>query len=62
MNNHNAVIKGVAYYHPENSVSNEYFIKHFEKQGKDIRHLLENTGRENRYISGDFNETIYIGI
>ena len=58
MKNHNAVIKGVAYYHPENSVSNEYFIKHFEKQGKDIRHLLENTGRENRYISDDFNETI----
>ena len=58
MKNHNAVIKGVAYYHPENSVSNEYFIEHFEKQGKDIRHLLENTGRENRYISDDFNETI----
>ena len=58
MKNHNAVIKGVAYYHPENTVSNEYFIKHFEKQGKDIRHLLENTGRENRYISDDSNETI----
>lgn len=58
MEKHNAVIKGVAYYHPENSVGNEYFIEHFEKQGKDIRHLLESTGRENRYISDDFNETI----
>jgi 3-oxoacyl-[acyl-carrier-protein] synthase-3 len=55
---YNSVIKGVAYYHPENQVQNDYFIEHFEKQGEDIRNLLASTGRESRYISDDVNETI----
>lgn len=54
----NAIIKGVAYYHPDNKVDNEYFIEHFKKQGKDISHLLEVTGRSSRYICDDENETI----
>lgn len=29
----NAMIKGIAYYHPKNVVDNEYFIEHFKKQG-----------------------------
>lgn len=55
---YNAVIKDIAYYHPDNQVENDYFIEHFEKQGEDIRHLLASTGRETRYISEDLDETI----
>lgn len=54
----NAIIKGVAYYHPEHKVDNEYFIEHFKKQGKNITGLLKTTGRKNRYISDDETENI----
>ena len=54
----NAMIKGVAYYHPENVVDNEYFIEHFKKQGKDIEGLLRATGRKSRYISTDEKENM----
>ncbi|MBC2579603.1 ketoacyl-ACP synthase III [Clostridium sp. DJ247] len=55
---HNAIIKGVSYYHPENSVDNSYFLEHFQKQGQDISGLLKVTGRESRYISNDTDETV----
>lgn len=58
MKNHNAVIKDVAYYHPDNVVDNEYFIKHFDAQGVDIRHLLKSFGRRSRYLSNDPNENV----
>lgn len=54
----NLMIKGVSYYHPENSVGNEYFIEHFKKQGKDIEGLLRATGRKNRYISDKEEENM----
>lgn len=54
----NAMVKGVAYYHPENIVGNEYFIEYFKKQGKDIEGLLRATGRKNRYVSSDEEENI----
>lgn len=54
----NAVIKGVAYYHPDNVVDNEFFIEHFKKQGKDIEGLLRATGRKSRYISNDDEENM----
>lgn len=53
----NVIIREVAIYHPHNQVTNDYFIEHFEKQGKDIKPLLEITGRESRYLSVDDNET-----
>jgi len=52
----NVKILEVAVYHPENKVGNDYYIRHFAKQGKDITGLLEATGRENRYLSTDRNE------
>ncbi|URZ01543.1 ketoacyl-ACP synthase III [Clostridium felsineum] len=58
MLSNNAVIKDIAYYHPDNLVGNDYFIKHFDKQGIDIRSLLSAFGRKYRYISNDINETI----
>lgn len=54
----NAIIKGVAYYHPDNAVDNEYFIEYFKKQGKDIEGLLKATGRKTRYISTDAEENM----
>lgn len=54
----NAIIKGVAYYHPEHKVDNEYFIEHFKKQGENITGLLKTTGRKNRYISDDETENV----
>ncbi len=56
--NNNAMIKGIAYYHPERKVGNEYFIEHFKKQGKDINGLLKATGRKERYISDDEQENM----
>ena len=52
------MIKGIAYYHPEQSVGNEYYIEHFRNQGKDIEKLLEATGRKNRYVSASEEENI----
>lgn len=49
-------IKNIAVYYPENIVGNDYFIKHFDSQGKDIRGLLKAMGRENRYLSLDEDE------
>lgn len=54
----NCMIKAVSYYHPKNKVDNAYFIEHFKRQGKDIQHLLEVTGRESRYISDDMEENM----
>lgn len=54
----NAIIKGIAYYHPEHTVDNEYFIEHFKKKGEDISKLLSATGRKNRYVSDDADENI----
>lgn len=56
--NNNAMIKGVAYYHPEHKVDNEYYIEHFKKQGEDIEGLLKATGRKSRYVSDNEEENI----
>jgi len=45
----NIKIKEIAIYHPENHIPNDFFFQHFDKRGKDIRHLLKHVGRENRY-------------
>ncbi|WP_100489577.1 ketoacyl-ACP synthase III [Sporolactobacillus pectinivorans] len=46
----NIIIRSVGAYHPETSLSNEYFLKHFHDQGKDIDHFLTHMGRESRYM------------
>ncbi|AMW99579.1 3-oxoacyl-[acyl-carrier-protein] synthase III C-terminal domain-containing protein [Rummeliibacillus stabekisii] len=53
----NIKIKDVAIFHPQNSVDNDYYTEHFDKQGKDVRGLLKAMGRERRYINDDPNET-----
>lgn len=52
----NVSIRNVAVYHPENIIGNDYYIKHFDEQGKDIRNLLIKMGREDRYLSFDKDE------
>lgn len=47
----NVKIKEIAIYHPENVVRNDFYLDHFQKQGKDISRFLESTlGRKERYI------------
>lgn len=44
-------IRDIAVYHPSKAVDNEFFFKHFEKQGKDVKHFLEDVlGRKKRYM------------
>lgn len=47
----NIKISSIGIYHPQNKVTNDFFIKEFDKKGKDIRRLLEAYGRNERYIS-----------
>ena len=53
----NTTIKDIAIYHPNNIVDNQFYIDHFDKQGKDVRGLLNTMGRDKRYICNDPNET-----
>ncbi|SES17850.1 3-oxoacyl-[acyl-carrier-protein] synthase-3 [Gracilibacillus ureilyticus] len=63
MEKNNIQIKEVAVYHPDNVVTNDFYYKHFEKQGKDIRHFLEVMGRDERYIiDNDKENTLTMGI
>lgn len=48
--NVNVKIREVAVYHPDKVQNNDFYIDHFQKQGKDITNLLDALGRENRYI------------
>ena len=50
-------IKEVSVYHPQMARHNDYYISHFQKQGKDITRLLASLGRENRYVADYETET-----
>ncbi|WP_028982645.1 3-oxoacyl-[acyl-carrier-protein] synthase III C-terminal domain-containing protein [Sporolactobacillus terrae] len=43
-------IRSVGAYHPKTSVTNAFFLKHFQDQGKDIDHFLKHMGRKSRYM------------
>lgn len=47
----NIIISDVSKYVPENKISNEYFINHFDNEGKDCRGLLRATQRDTRYFA-----------
>lgn len=48
---YNIKIRCMEVYHPENQVGNEFYIKHFQEQGKDVAHFLKDVlGREKRYV------------
>lgn len=52
----NIKIKNVAIYHPENLVTNEFYMEHFKEQGKDVSGFLTSMGRDQRYIIDNENE------
>jgi 3-oxoacyl-[acyl-carrier-protein] synthase-3 len=52
----NIRIRSAAYYHPQHSVDNDYYLDHFAALGKDIKRFLEVMGREKRYIIKDEHE------
>ncbi|MDP1508973.1 ketoacyl-ACP synthase III [Paenibacillus sp. CMAA1739] len=49
-------IKALGVYHPSHSFDNEYYIRHFDERGKDIRRFMEHMGRKQRYIIDDPHE------
>lgn len=59
----NVRIRAVEVYHPDNQVDNDFYLKHFKDQGKDISGLLKSFGRDKRYIiDNDYENTITMGI
>lgn len=54
-------IKNVEIAFPQKTVDNDYYIKLFDKQGKDIRRLLEFYGRKERKIGDEGTSTISLG-
>lgn len=57
----NVKIKSLEIYHPEKKVTNDYYLEHFAKQGKDISRLLEGFGRKERYIAAEGESTVTMG-
>lgn len=49
-------LRGTGVYHPERQVGNDYYLKYFSEQGKDIRPILLATGRQTRYLSDQPDE------
>lgn len=59
----NIKIKEIEIAVPKNKISNEFYLKHFNKQGKDIKKLLDNFGRKERYVGDKEKETtVSLGI
>lgn len=62
MNNH-VIIKSIEISHPENIVSNEPYIEHFKKLGRDVTGFMKIMGKKERYIIENENEnTLTMGI
>jgi 3-oxoacyl-[acyl-carrier-protein] synthase III len=54
----NVKIIGVDIYHPENKITNEYYIEHFRKLGIEVEGLLNHLGRSERFqIEKDSDES-----
>ena len=58
----NIVISDVSKYVPENKISNEYFINHFDNEGKDCRGLLRATQRDTRYFADKEESSLSMGV
>lgn len=56
------ILKGIEVYHPEKKVSNDFYIEHFKKQGKNVERLLEAYGRKERYVAGENENTLTMAI
>lgn len=49
-------------YNPLNQVENDYYMEHFNKQGRDITNLLSVLGREKRHIIDNNENSLTMGI
>jgi 3-oxoacyl-[acyl-carrier-protein] synthase III len=50
-------MKEIAIYHPEKSISNDFYIEHFKKLGRDSTNFIENIlGRKSRYVIDNDDE------
>ena len=49
--------KSVGVYHPDNQPSNDFYIEHFKRKGRDITSFLKVMGRDKRYIIDNEHET-----
>ncbi|HWJ77369.1 MAG TPA: 3-oxoacyl-ACP synthase III family protein [Niallia sp.] len=58
----NIKIKDIAIYHPEQLVTNDFYIEHFKKQGRNIENFLKAMGKENRYIINNDENSLSMGI
>jgi 3-oxoacyl-[acyl-carrier-protein] synthase-3 len=52
----NIQIKAIGLYHPENKVSNDVYVEHFKKKGRDVTHFLDIMGKKERFIIDNVNE------
>ncbi|MBP2242465.1 3-oxoacyl-[acyl-carrier-protein] synthase-3 [Cytobacillus eiseniae] len=53
-------IKEIAIYHPENIVTNEFYIEEHKKQGNDVKEFLEDVlGRDKRYVIDQDDENSF---
>lgn len=46
----------IGMYHPDNQVSNDFYIEHFKKQGRDVTTFIESLGKKERFVASK-NET-----
>ncbi|MCR2806901.1 ketoacyl-ACP synthase III [Paenibacillus soyae] len=59
----NIRIRSIEIYHPANRVDNEFYIRHFDERGQDIRSFLAYMGRSSRYVIDNEREnTLTMGI
>lgn len=58
----NVKIKALEIYHPSKKIANDYFINHFNSLGKDISHLLEGYGKNERYFCEGNENALTMGI
>jgi 3-oxoacyl-[acyl-carrier-protein] synthase-3 len=59
MKYHNVNIIGTGIHHPNNRVSNDYYIKHFEERGQDIKSFLDKLGKKYRYVINNSKENSF---
>lgn len=50
-------IKSIEVYHPEHILTNDYFIEHFRKQGKEVEPFLDIMGKKSRFVINNDEET-----
>ncbi|MBW6408722.1 3-oxoacyl-[acyl-carrier-protein] synthase III C-terminal domain-containing protein [Clostridium weizhouense] len=59
----NVKIRSIEIEHPQNVVKNEFYVKLFKEQGKDIRRMLECFGKsERKVVNNNSDTTVTLGV